>query len=165
MYSFFIENILGHIPVWVWAFFIGIGGVVNVLLFMPSTVTSIISHVPAIKNYLVYAKAIAIAFLVISLIMFGADGAVQVYKQQTLANVAANKGVIDVATQASAGVNEKIDATLAGKDAVVAERVRYITTIIHDSATTINTDCKLVDDAAWQAYNNAVNNTTGATAK
>lgn len=155
MFSFFIQHILGHLPYWIWPFLAGVGAGVYLLLDATSTVTSI---VPQVKGYALAIKAVCIAVILSSVFLFGAEGTLNIYKQQEQKD----KQVVAVAKQASKDTNTQVANNLTAADNEVKIRTVYVNTYIHDNAAQINADCKTIDTNAWTAYNRAVTNATGA---
>jgi len=151
MFSFFIQHILGHIPYWVWPFFIGIGIAIYAVLGVASIIAK---FAPQIASYIPIARFASIAVIFVSLFMFGAEGTINIYKQQEITN----QTVVAVGQQASTDTNTQISSDLTYKQGDVKTKTVYVTKYIHDNVTQINKGCDKIDDSAWDAYNQAVTN-------
>jgi hypothetical protein len=151
MFSFFIEHILGHLPYWIWPFFVGVGIAAYFILGIASIVASL---APQYKPFVSYARAICILVVFGSVFMFGAEGTINVYKAEHIKDAA----VVAVGEQASKDTNAQIKNDLVDKQGDVKTNTVYVTKYIHDNAGAINTGCDKIDDAAFDAYNQAVTN-------
>jgi len=150
MFAFFIHHILGHIPYWFWPFFIGIGIAAYFVLGIAGVVASL---APQFKPYVSAARLASVAVVFFSVFMFGAEGTINVYKQDQQVD----EGVVAVGKQQSEDTTKQIASDLADKQGDVKTNTVYVTKYIHDKAPQIDAGCTISDEA-FDAYNQAVTN-------
>lgn len=147
MFSWLINQALGHLPVWMWPAVAG-GGFAIYLM------AGIASHIPSIKPFAIFIKIIALVAFVFGVFMYGGAGVTAIYQAQILQM----ENQVKVANQASADANSKLKMAIADRSHLIKGRGYGVKIqIVHDR-TEINKDCSRINDTAWTDYNRATQN-------
>ena len=154
MFTFIVNHLLGHIPVWIWPFAAGAG-------FAVFIISGIAQHIQPIRIYALVARPISVVVMIVGVFFYGGAGVIAVQQQALLE--AQHK--VEMAEQASADANKQLKEALAAKEHLIKGRGYGVSLIIKQDKAKINADCARINDQAWADYNRAVKNTGSAPTK
>ena len=146
MYTFLVDHIFGHIPVWIWPFVAGIG-------FTGYFFTGILSRFPQLDPWAPFVKPVCFVIFVAGVFMLGAGSVASIMQQQILAAEARAKA----AEEATVNGNNQLASVLASNQQANSAHTGNVSKDITKDRNEINKGCN-VDDTAWNDYNHALTN-------
>ena len=147
MFSWLINESLGHLPLWLWPALAG-GGLTIFFL------AGILTHIPSTKPYAMFIKPVSFITFVFGVFMYGGAGVTAIYQAQILEM----ENKIKVAEQASQDANSKLAQAMANQEHLVRGRAYGVDKDIKANKAAIDAECKRLDDMAWRLYNRGVAN-------
>jgi hypothetical protein len=147
MFSFVVNHLLGHIPVWIWPFTAGAGCGAYII-------AGILQNFPNFKPWMIFIRPICILVTVLGIFMYGGAGVVAIYQAQILAK----ENEIKVAQQTSDDANIALGIVMSGQKTIVIQNKTEISKRIKKVQQQIDKDCSIIDAEAWELYNDAVYN-------
>jgi hypothetical protein len=154
MFTFIVNHLLGHIPVWIWPFAAGAG-------FAVFIISGIAQHIQPVRLYATIARPISVVVMIVGVFFYGGAGVVAV--QQQALQEAEQK--VALAEQASADASKRLSDALAANEHLVKGRGYGVKQMIKQDQIAINADCAKINDKAWADYNRAVKNAGSGSSK
>lgn len=153
MFTFLVNHVIGHIPVWIWPFVAGVG-------FTAYFCTGVLSYFPQMNPWARFVKPLCFVVFTIGVFMSGTSGVVEIMQQQVKEAEAKAK----VAEEQSAKANTELLRMIETQQQLIDNQSSALSKKIIKDKKSINNDCKLINKDAIDDYNRALT-TPGVTTK
>jgi hypothetical protein len=150
MFSFFVEHVLGDLPLWLWPFVAGAG-------FGCYFLAGVGLHFPNTKPYATVDRPVCLIVFILGVFMYGGAGVAAVYKQSIEEEREQRAVLAQASSDATTAVDDK---TQAGEKAIHDTQIVYRDRI-KEVAKIVNSEC-ILDQRAISVLNDAAKNPVGA---
>jgi hypothetical protein len=150
MFTFFVNHILGDLPLWIWPFVAGAG-------FGCYFLAGVGLHFPNIKPYAMIARPVCLIVFILGVFMYGGAGVAAVYKQ----SIEEGREERAVLSQASGDATTAVDVKTNTGEKVIHDTQIVYRDRIKEVAKVVNSECVL-DSRAVGILNDAAKDPVGA---
>jgi hypothetical protein len=132
MFNWMIQNIIGNIPVYIWAVIAGVGlGIHFVTVFL--------AQIPQVKPYALFLRFVSMVATWLGVFMWGSAGVSQIWQEQL--KLAEQK--IQLAEEQAKQVNTKIITKVITKTEIIKVRADNIEKEIVANKEVLDKDCRI----------------------
>lgn len=136
MLAWLIDNVLAHIPVWIWTTMATIGVIVYII-------SGIVERIGIFKLDAELVRLISILVFTTGIFMWGGAGITAIFQKE----VAAKQAEIDAAVQKSKETNVVIEQQIVYRDKIIHDKQVVVQHDIARDAAVIDSECKVAPQA------------------